>query len=448
MKRTFSLFVIAVGLASAEPAGVFHENFRGPAANSLPSGWEFWTPRPAMKLKTSFQPGSFRMSGGGNPHAKGRLWRAISGFEASQWYRFSVRYSAPGVPNPANAALAVVQMPGNQNNRVLTPSKLPNGEWQSTLIMQAPKLAPGDLKLHLFAGFIPNGTVEFREVSVVHMPGYVPPSRPVHVVVIDSQPPRTGPALDSARHYAAEIDKACANAKRTDIVLLPENFNKRKVEPLSPVSLDSDYMKIVRDAARRNRVYIAGSLFEEHEGVPFNAAFLIDREGGVAGYYRKTHLTIGEMIYADIGRGEEVRLLKTDFGTIGIPICFDFHYPELPRLMALQGAELILVPFAADGRLKEENMQRGAEYSGKAFAIENRIPVVFAATLGSTVQPSLIIDQNGAVLARSNSEQHTIRGVLDLEGRSVRWSGDDFKSIHAVGRRPELYGNLSLEGKR
>ena len=114
-------------------------------------------------------------------------------------------------------------------------------------------------------------------------------------------------------------------------------------------------------------------------------------------------------------------------------------------MLAVKGAELVLVPMASDGRLKEDGMQRGAEISGKSFVMENRIPVIFAATLGSTVQPSLIIDQNAVVLARSTSEKHMIHATLDLAAKALRWSGDDFGGIHRVGRRPEMYGPLGLE---
>ncbi len=72
--------------------------------------------------------------------------------------------------------------------------------------------------------------MEWREVKVTRVAGYKPPSRPVRVAVVDS-----------------------AGAAKTDLVLLPENFNKSKVTPQEPVSFDSAYMRTVREAARRNR---------------------------------------------------------------------------------------------------------------------------------------------------------------------------------------------------
>ena len=203
-------------------------------------------------------------------------------------------------------------------------------------------------------------------------------------------------------------------------------------------------MSLLRDAARRNRVYVTGSIQEEREGAVFNTAVLIDREGGLAGYYRKSHLTVGEMVFSNLSRGDEVKLFETDFGKIGVLVCFDFHFPEVARMLALRGAELLLVPMASDGRLLDDGGHRGAEHSGKAFVVENRIPVAFAATLGSTRQPSLIIDQHGKIVARSTSERHINEATLDLAADEIQWSGDGFRAVYKVGRRPGMYRELAL----
>jgi predicted amidohydrolase len=436
------VLLVTAMLGGAEPPKVlFSEKFTGPAPGGVPAGWEFWTPTPRMKLATAAQPGSFRMAGNGNPHAKGRLWRKLDGFQTGHWYRFEVRFTASGIRNPNNALLMLVEMAGSQNTRLLTIEKRDGEQFQAGLILQMPEIAKGSAMLHLFAGFIPQGWVQWKQVAVSEVPGYAPPRRPIRVAIVDGQPAGSGSAAESARHYASEIDRAC-EGKKTDVVLLPENFNKSNVKNVQPASMDSEYMRIIREAARRNNTYLAGSLFEDVDGQAFNSAFLIDRRGQVAGTYHKSHLTTGEMMFSPLSRSEDVRVFKADFGMVGIAVCFDFHYPEFARMLALKGAELVLVPMAADDRLKEEGFARSAEYSGKSFVLENRIPIAFAATLAKDIQPSLIIDQFCKVLARSNSKQHIIAAELDLAGVATRWSGDAFHSIHKVGRRPEMYGDL------
>lgn len=438
-----ALPAVLFAAAAFGQAPLFHETFSHPQPNGVPRGWEFWSPRPTMTPAISGHPGGFRMAGNGREQAKGRIWRTITGFRTGQWYRFEVRYTLANVPNPENTVLAVVEMAGSQNLRVLTIEERSGNRVRAGLTMQVPEKAGNSLRFHLFAGYIPKGWVEWSEVTVRHVPGYAPKPRPVRLAVVDGRPPKPGTAMDSARFYSGEIDKACGGA-RTDIVLLPENFNKSNVEPAAPVAMNSAYMRLIREAARRNRTYLAGSLYEDHDGIPFNAGFLIDRQGNLAGYYRKSHLTIGERIFSDIGRGDEVTVFKTDFGVIGLEVCFDFHFPEVARMLALKGAELVLVPMAADDRHREGNVARSAEYTGKAFVIDNRIPVVFAATLASDRQPSLIIDQFASVLARSDSSHHIIAADLDLAAVPVRWSGDSFHSIDIVGRRAEMYRDLGV----
>jgi predicted amidohydrolase len=369
--------------------------------------------------------------------------REISGLQTGEWYRFDVRYATTGIANAENAVLAVIQWANDRTLRALAPARGGSGETQATLSMQLPENSKGTVTLHLFAGFIPNGHVDWLEAKVSLLPGEKKPTRPVRVAVIDSRPAVPGSVDDNARHYSVEIDKACAQQPHPDIILLPENFNVSSVKGDAAVALDSAYIQTMREAARRNRVYVTGSIREQREGTHFNTAVLIDREGRIAGRYSKAHLTIREMLFSGLSRGDEFKVFQTDFGKVGVLICWDFHFPEAARAVALRGADLLLVPMAADGRLLEGKVHRGAEYSGKAFVLENRIPVVFAATWGATAQPSLIIDQHAAILARSSDAAHIISATLDLDEKAYQWSSDDFQTTYKVGRRPELYGELS-----
>jgi predicted amidohydrolase len=436
-------FVCNANAADGPSSRIFREDFTGPLKGGVPQGWDFWSPSRQMQLSTSSRRGGFTMSGAGNSQAKGRLWRAISGFRAGEWYRFTVRTRVERIADPRNTVLAVIELAGSQNWHVLMPESAGPQEMRLGFTLQFPNLPTPELKLHLFAGFIPDGSVEWRDVSIERLDGYVRPKRPVRLAVVDSKPAKPGSPEAGAAHYAAEIDRACRGAK-TDLVLLPENFNKSNVTPADPWSLDSPLMATIRAAARRNRVYVAGSLFQDDHGIAFNTGFLIDREGRIAGTYRKSHLTVGEMLFATIGRGDELPVFNADFGKIGLAVCYDFHFPEVARLLALRGAELVLVPMAADDRLREDGTAASAEHSGKAFVLENRIPVAFAATLGRTVQPSLIIDQHAKVRARSSDEEHIIAADLDLADPALRWSGDEWRYKYTVGRRPELYRALGL----
>lgn len=108
--------------------------------------------------------------------------------------------------------------------------------------------------------------------------------------------------------------------------------------------------------------------------VLYNSVVLIDRHGEVAGTYRKNHA------YANEGRyfyaGDELPVFATDFGTIGIMICYDMGLPEVARVLTLKGAELILVPAAwcrEDADVWDINIAARALENGVFVAGANRV---------------------------------------------------------------------------
>jgi predicted amidohydrolase len=182
---------------------------------------------------------------------------------------------------------------------------------------------------------------------------------------------------------------------------------------------------------------------EDHARITYSAGFLVDREGGLAGCYRRTHLTVQERIFSDIGRRDDAPVLKTDFAAVALEVCFDFHFPEVARLLALM-AELVLGlrDLRRPPPRKRPRPQRRTHRQGVRHP--ETYPVVFAVALASDRQPSPIIDQSANVLARSDSTHHIIRVGLDLAARPLRWSGDEYRSIHPAGRRPEMYRDLGM----
>ncbi|VAW18019.1 hypothetical protein MNBD_BACTEROID01-2122 [hydrothermal vent metagenome] len=78
-------------------------------------------------------------------------------------------------------------------------------------------------------------------------------------------------------------------------------------------------------------------------------AILIDRKGQIVGKYHKTHLTVREQFIKSISPGNEYPVFRTDFGKVGLMVCYDNHFPEVARILAVKGAELIAYPSMGDG---------------------------------------------------------------------------------------------------
>lgn len=133
-----------------------------------------------------------------------------------------------------------------------------------------------------------------------------------------------------------------AGANGVDIACLPEEFAGTTAEPiLGPTT------KAVGNLAKKHHMYVVCPIRElAPKGRQYNTAVLLDRDGNVAGYYRKIFVFWGEG--ANLS-DEGVKVFDTDFGRIAILICFDANYDELWADAERKGAELILWPSAYGG---------------------------------------------------------------------------------------------------
>ena len=108
------------------------------------------------------------------------------------------------------------------------------------------------------------------------------------------------------------------------------------------------------NAARENNIYlVAGSVPEDEDGKTYNTAYAFDRQGKQIGKHRKMHLfdidVKGGQRFMEsdtLTPGDQVTVFDTEFGKIGLPICYDFRFPELSRLMVQKGADILIVPGA------------------------------------------------------------------------------------------------------
>ncbi|OGU08091.1 MAG: carbon-nitrogen hydrolase [Geobacteraceae bacterium GWC2_58_44] len=188
------------------------------------------------------------------------------------------------------------------------------------------------------------------------------------------------------------------------------------------------------ELSRELSMVIVGSLPEAHGDKVFNTAYLLDR-GTLAGSYRKLHLfsLMGEDRSLD--SGDSILVAQTSVGKIGVMICYDIRFPELARRLALEGAEIIVVP-GEWPKPREEHWRTLL----KARAIENQLFVVAANCCGVVGKldffgQSLIIGPKGEILAEGGYQSCTPSAQLDpAVMENWRESITCFKD-----RRPECY---------
>ena len=163
------------------------------------------------------------------------------------------------------------------------------------------------------------------------------------------------------------------------------------------VSIPSEATDFYAQLARENNVVIVTSLFERRApGLYHNTAVIFEKDGSIAGKYRKMHIPDDPAYYekfyftpGDLG----FEPIDTSVGRLGVLVCWDQWYPEAARLMALRGAELLIYPTAigteSTDTTDEQARQREAWITvQRGHAIANGLPVISVNRVGLEPDPS------------------------------------------------------------
>lgn len=124
---------------------------------------------------------------------------------------------------------------------------------------------------------------------------------------------------------------------------------------------------------------ITGSMpYIKEDGGLYNVGFLCRRDGSME-MYEKIHVTPDEQKFWGLSQGSQVKTFDTDCGRVGIVICYDVEFPELSRLLADEGMQILFVPFMTD----TQNAYNRVRICAQARAIENECYVAIAGSVGN-----------------------------------------------------------------
>ncbi|MFG2551677.1 carbon-nitrogen family hydrolase [Streptomyces sp. NPDC048581] len=225
-------------------------------------------------------------------------------------------------------------------------------------------------------------------------------------------------SADERRHRAASLVRGRTG---DDLVVLPELWAAgawaydrwgRDAE-----AVDGPTAEVMSAAARQAGLWLhAGSIVErDADGTLYNTALLFDRGGDLRGSYRKIHrygFDTGEATL--MGGGDHIVTVPTDFGAIGLAICYDLRFPELFRGLLDAGAELIVVPAAwPAARLSHWQLLT------RTRALEEQVFLLACCATGThggmrQGGHSVVVDPWGTVLGEALMEEETVTVDLDL----------------------------------
>jgi len=249
-----------------------------------------------------------------------------------------------------------------------------------------------------------------------------------------------GPDADENRAAtAAGIEQAAGLG--AELVVLPElhaseYFCKYQDPALFDLAepLDGPTAQMLSRAAADHGVVVVGSIFEHRSaGLAHNTALVFERDGSLAGIYRKMHIPddpgYNEKFYftpGDLG----FEPIDTSVGRLGVLVCWDQWYPEAARLMALAGAELLLYPTAIGLDLNDDESEQRRQLDAwrtiqRSHAVANGIPVATCNRVGFEPDRSggeheaefwghsLVAGAQGEILAEAGSEAEVLFASID-----------------------------------
>ncbi len=356
---------------------------------------------------------TFGLSGTGDRHDNG-CWRRKFAVEGGTNQQFTVSYKMEKVDEPGRSVLATMiwrDSEGKQIGPKEFPRSLPagpNGWNKIEQIYLVPENAVA-FEADLIYRWDADGQVLFSNAKIEKVSGLT--SRKVKLATVLHRPTEssTEENLQVFGDFARQAGQADA-----DIVCLPEALTlvgTGKVYTQCAEPVPGPTTEYLGKIAKEQGMYIVAGVLEQDGDAVYNTAVLLDREGQVAGKYHKVCLP-REEIEGGVSPGQSFPVFETDFGTIGMMICWDVTFPEPARALAMQGADVIMLPIWG-----------GIPTLARARCIENQVYLV-SSSYGGDLETG-IFDLEGNLLAEATEENPVVVVEVDLDQQKLwPWLGE------------------------
>lgn len=221
-----------------------------------------------------------------------------------------------------------------------------------------------------------------------------------------------------------------AAQKKAQLICFPEfqmaySPAEQKPETLHEIAekINGDFISALSNSAKKNKINVVATIYEiintnKQNQKVFDTAVIINERGKIQSVYRKIHL------YDALGFKESKKLLagniiekptRTSVGNLGLQICYDMRFPEISRILTVNGANILVSPSAwVDGYMKQEHW----EIMLKSRAIENGVYVIAPNQLGNIYcGHSMVIEPFGATLIDMGNREGM--EILDIDNSRI-----------------------------
>ncbi len=376
--------------------------------------WQIWAPRLEQRPAGIKLPdGSLILTAAASPAAFGGWVKSVKGIQPGLWFRFEAEYQVEGLTRPRNQVLVRLEWKNARWERVgdteFAWREEAAGPW--TRVWEEVQAPPGavnaELQLWLYDAAL--GAVVFRNPAVEL--AEAPAPRKARLAAFHYRPLSTAPGAEA--NVRALVDQVRTQLRQPlDLLVFGEGVTvvgspltyAEVAEPANGYTA-----RILGELAREKKSWIVAGIYEREGDFIYNTAILLNREGKLAGKYRKVMLP-REEIERGLHPGNQLPVFDTDFGRLGILICYDVFFAEPSRLLAQQGAEVVAMPIWG-----------GNEWLAKARSIENRFHLVAS----GYNHPTYIQDPNGEHLSAAPTNGTLAYAEVDLSRpHREQWLGD------------------------
>jgi predicted amidohydrolase len=270
--------------------------------------------------------------------------------------------------------------------------------------------------------------------------------------------PQLGDVEGNLRRCLAHLEEAaergCALVVFPECALSGYMFGDAEAAARAAIEVPGPATDALVAACARHGLHCVVGMLERDRAVLLNTALLLG-PGGIVGAYRKSHIAcIGVDCFTTPG-GEDYEVFDTAVGRIGLQICYDWRFPEITRVLALRGAEIVAHP--TNSPVASRDL---ADYLPRARAVENAVYFLTANRVGVEGETtffgrSQVVDPFGTVIAQADDASELLICAdidLDLARQKTKEPGEGQYAVRLFAdRRPELYGPLAegtWEGSR
>ncbi len=410
----------------ASPVNPVGWNITGPAEGMQPlTGIDnkvFFSGRAGLKMESS------------NPNCHGRAVQSI-GISGDQTYLVTARFKTADISSVhKNVLIRVKWFRGEEQlgyNYIYTIDGETDGWFRaSDRIRAVTGATTAELSLEFRWS---TGTIWWDDISFEPCAEVAP--RKIKVGTFYFRPP--GPTVEKNIASMSEmIDKA--GRAGCDIICLPEGWPTCNtglgMQKTESNTLEGSASVMMAEKAKQYGMYIVSGLYSWVGDTLKNVAVLYSRKGKIEGVYEKVQLPDSET-EAGAVPGNEFPVFTTDFGKIGILICWDSFFPEVSRILAVKGAEILFCPIWGDVRGPDS-----WKVTARSRAIDNGVFFVTNIFDGHTV----IVNPAGDILQESGTQGTLLTAEIDLEYNPPwNWIGNAglgiWKGVWRKDRRTDLF---------